>query len=260
MKYLIYTLIYSACFFNLNAQNCLPDSIYRDSAAGVYPRPVSMDYPNGGIHKKACINKPYDFTFTVVVPDSILIPLSPTPVPLEQVAIDTAGAISNLPVGITYACNPPNCVYKKNTFGCLILKGIPDDTNVPGDYKPVIHMKVTVNIGFPLTVPADYPGPIAPGEYILTLLSENDCALSTDNQNIKTNFWFPNPTNGYINSTASHIEKVKIFNLNGKLIYSEEMVMNKELDLTSLNTQGMHFIYWIENNQAFVQKIMLGKF
>lgn len=259
MKYLYYTLFISFSFLNLGAQNCLPDSTYQDSTAGVYPRPITPERPNGGIYKKACINKPYEFTFTVVVPDSILLPPLTTPIPLEKAVIDTVNAISNLPKGITYKCNPPDCIYKKNTFGCLILKGTPDNSNTPGDYKPIINLTVTINVGFPLDYSLKFPGAEIPGEYILTLLSENNCLTTTHNQNIASNIWYPNPSNGILNNSYTKIEHVKIYNSNGKLIYSENDQENKSIDLSLLHTEGMHFIHWIENNQAFIQKIIITK-
>ncbi len=257
MKYLFYTLFYSLSFLNLSAQNCLPDSIYRDSATGVYPRPVSADYPNGGIKKKACINKPYDFTFTVVVPDSVLVPPLTTPIPLEKAAIDTANAIINLPKGIKYSCNPPDCIFKKKTFGCLILQGTADNSNSPGEYKPVIHMKLTVNLGFPVDYNLDYPGTNFPGEYILTLVSENDCVAATKDQSLATNLWYPNPNQGHLQNLSTHIEHVKIYNMAGKLVYSENGLNNSNVNLNPLNMEGIHFIHWIENNQAYVQKIII---
>ncbi|MGB5026097.1 MAG: hypothetical protein WBO44_12155, partial [Saprospiraceae bacterium] len=76
--YLIILNFFIVC--SVQSQNCLPDSIYRDSSAGVYPKPVSPTNPNGGITKKACINKPYEFVFTVVVPDTVLVPAFPSPI------------------------------------------------------------------------------------------------------------------------------------------------------------------------------------
>lgn len=237
----------------------MPDSTLKDSSAGVYPKPISVDHPNAGISKKACINKPYDFTFTIVVPDSILTPFSTTPVPLIKASIDTANAITNLPKGIGYKCNPPDCVYKKHTYGCLILQGTADNSNVPGDYKPVITLKASIDIGFPYEASLQFPGTIAPGEYILTLLSENNCLSATHNTNTASNLWYPSPNQGIMHSNSSHIENVKIYNLNGKLIYSEKEVRNNGMDLSQLNTEGIHIIHWIEDNQVYTQKVIIYK-
>ena len=48
MKLLIGSIFFILTFVNLNAQvNCLPDSLYRDSTVGVYPRPVTPANPKG---------------------------------------------------------------------------------------------------------------------------------------------------------------------------------------------------------------------
>lgn len=257
MKYFYYTFFTFSTFFTLEAQNCLPDSTLIDSATGVYPRPVSMDYPNGGIKKKACINKPYDFTFTVVVPDSVLIPPLTTPIPMDKASIDTIGAISNLPKGINYLCNPPDCIFKKNTFGCLILTGTPDGSNAPGEYKPVINLKVTVSpIGFPIDYNLKYPGPEFPGEYILNLLPENDCVTSVKDEYIGNKYWYPNPSDGIININTPHVENLKIYKLNGKLVYSNPAFLKQSIDGDELNLEGIYILHWIENGSAFHQKII----
>ncbi|MFZ1424191.1 MAG: T9SS type A sorting domain-containing protein [Saprospiraceae bacterium] len=256
MNYFFYTLVYLFTFFNLQAQNCLPDSTFRDSSAGVYPKPISPTNPNGGIKKKACINKPFEFIFTVVVPDSVTVPIYPTPIALEKVAIDTINAISNLPKGITYKCNPPNCVYNKNTFGCLILSGIATTDNIPGDFKPIIKLILTINLGFPVPYATEYPGDAFPGEYILTLQSEVDCASATNQDLRKTNYWYPNPGKGILYAESKDVHSIKIYDLQGICIFSTNKMLDK-LDLTALNKTGLYYIQWIENNQILNQKLLL---
>jgi hypothetical protein len=255
MKYLFCTLAAFTFFFCSQAQNCLPDSIYRDSATGVYPRPVSSDYPNAGINKKACINKPYDFVFTVVVPDSITISAFPFPLALEKIRVDS---ISNLPKGIGFLCNPANCIYKKNTFGCMNLHGTPTAANTPGDYKPIIHLTVTVNFGIPLDYAIDFPGPIAEGEYILTLLSEVDCVTSSFDVNQDQNNWYPNPSSGILHNNNNEISSIRLYNINGTLIYENENPLKEILNLNDFDLQGMYILRWIENNKTHFQRIIFN--
>ncbi len=258
MKYLYYLILGAISFTELNSQACLPDSTLIDSSAGVYPKPITPENPNGGIKKTACINKPFDFVFTVVVPDTVQVPIFPSPLALEKVFIDTVGAISNLPTGINYQCNPPNCVFKKNTFGCLILNGIPTAANVPGEYKPVIKLKLTVNVGVPFDYSTEYPGPAFPGEYILKLLSETDCASQSKEEFQESNSWYPNPMQGQILYTElSEVENFRMYDEVGSLIFSQSQVKNKKIELANAPNKGFYILRWASDGTHYYQKLLI---
>ncbi len=240
----------------IQSQNCLPDSTLRDSSAGVYPKPVSPTNPNGGISKKACINKPYEFVFTVVVPDTVVVPAFPSPIALEKVAIDTINAITGLPKGISYACNPPDCIFNKNTYGCLVLRGTADNTNSPGDFKPIIKMTLTINLGFPFPYVTEYPGPAFPGEYILTLVSENDCASASNQGDLVLNYWYPNPNQGILLNRSNQAEQIKIIDAQGRVVKFIQHPEN-QIDLNSLNLHGLFYIQWIEGKKFLRQQLII---
>lgn len=259
MKHLFYIILLGACLINIEAQTCLPDSTLKDSSAGVYPKPISPTNPNGGITKTACINKPYEFTFTVVVPDTVEVPIFPSPIALEKVSIDTTGAILNLPEGISYACNPPNCIFKKNTFGCLSLFGTPNTNNQAGDFKPIIKLKLTVNVGIPFDYNTEYPGPAFPGEYILKLVNEADCASSNTNLRQTENTWFPIPSyDGQFSSKGDAISEIKVFNSYGKQVLYLKSPTNSQITLPDEGyTDGLYIIHWSEGNYLFKQKLIV---
>lgn len=252
--YLIILNFFIVC--SLQSQNCLPDSIYRDSSAGVYPKPVSPTNPNGGINKKACINKPYEFVFTVVVPDTVVVPAFPSPIALEKVAIDTVNAITGLPKGISYACNPPDCVFNKNTSGCLVLRGTATTDNTPGDFKPIIKMTLTINLGIPFPYVTEYPGPAFPGEYILTLVSEQDCASASHQEDLVINYWFPNPSSGQLTNKSNSIEQIKVMDTQGRIIQFNKNSKNT-IDLNTLNNGGLFYIQWIDGSKLLTQQIVI---
>ena len=54
------------------------------------------------------------------------------PLALDRVELETSGAVLGLPTGLTYGCNPPSCVFPKDTEGCVNLYGTP--TGDVGDY------------------------------------------------------------------------------------------------------------------------------
>ncbi|HEX5625957.1 MAG TPA: T9SS type A sorting domain-containing protein [Saprospiraceae bacterium] len=254
------TLLLCLIYFGGYSQNCLPDSTLVDSSAGVYPKPVTPENPNGGIKKKACINKPYDFTFTVVVPDSVTVPIFPNPIPLDRVSIDTVGAITNLPLGIGYACNPPNCIYKKNSIGCLILNGTPTPDNLPGDFKPVIKLKLTINLGVPFDYTTEYPGMVFPGEYILTLLSEQDCASSTGHGDASAGEWYPNPVINQLHNPGTDIRNIKIFDLQGKCwLARDQYTSGSSLEIGSEIPEGIYFLQWTQGRGVQIRKIKIAR-
>lgn len=51
---------------------------------------------------------------TVIIPDTLTIPGIPFLINLEYAKINPTGAISNLPVGISYECNPLIVNFLKN--------------------------------------------------------------------------------------------------------------------------------------------------
>lgn len=235
-------------------QSCLPDSIYKDSTAGVYPKP-KLGGAGVGINKVACINKPYEFVFTVVIPDTLTIPGIPIVLNLTYAKIDTVGAISNLPAGIKYACNPPTCIYPRKTIGCLVLKGTADKTNLPGDYKPIIKLEIGTLLG---AIVIDYPGAQFPGEYVLTLLDEN-CLIATKDINIVKDNFFPNPTEGWINSREDNITDLKLTDALGRTISIQNQPVDAKFILKDELLDGFYLLSWKSLNKSYVQKILLKR-
>ncbi len=217
-----------------NAQACTPNALYRDSTVGVYPSPVTATNPNGGITRAACIGKPYSFVFTVKISDTIVV--QGQRVPLDSLTMATTGAVSGMPTGLTYACNPGNCVFKKNTTGCVIIQGTPAANNTVKSYPLTISGKAfssAISLFFPNGYPADFPGALFPGEYNLKLLPTNDpgCVSATNDLTEVSNFAaFPNPTNG---KTIITIEST----VRGNFEFSLSNLMGQRLETRMLNVQ-----------------------
>jgi len=250
MKLQIATIFFIFTIFNLNAQvYCLPDSLYRDSTVGVYPRPVTPENPNGGISKPACINKPYEFVLTIKIPDTVS--FQGIVVNLNSAKIETTGAIQNLPVGITYACNPPDCVFPKLSLGCIKLYGTATSANLPGKYKPVITLNLSTAFG---TFPISYPGAQFPGEYILTLLDES-CQVGLSNPSEEKQSWFPNPSNGNFHTTNPNVQNIKLYNSFGQMVYSN--FGSTRIDIENQLNSGLYFIHWFEGEKSYTQKMWI---
>lgn len=182
-------LCFNMLLSGLSAQNCIPDTLYRDSTAGVYPGPITPTNPNGGIDTFACIGQPFEFVFTVIIPDTFS--FNGLLLNLLSAQIEEQGAVSGLPDGISYSCNPPDCIFPADSIGCIVLQGIPTANNTAGEYEPVITMTINTNI-FPITT--SFPGAIFPGKYILELRDEN-CMLTGIHSFALPDGWnaYPNP-------------------------------------------------------------------
>jgi len=226
MRKFFYTLSFLsvACLSNLNAQVCNPDPIYKDSAAGVYPKPEVDNIPtsNTGIYVPACVGKPYQFTLNLFVPDKMT--FSGFTIGIKRLFLE-ANAVSGLPAGLNYGCNPDNCDFAANTVGCLSIYGTP--TGAPGEYPLSIIAKVeTEGLGIQnITFPNDN---IAPGQYILRLHADGAvCNVGTvDIGAVSKLSLYPNPVYDKVIVTYDAIRgdkyDISIVDAQGKIVHAEK--------------------------------------
>ena len=192
MKKILLVLCLAAFVAPTFAQTCDFDPQYADSV-GVYPQPYiqGMDGASdtGGIPDTACLNTYYSTTFSILVdtfsvgaffvdPDSLII---------ENV--------SNLPAGMTYACDPPNCTFYPQQPGCATIYGIPSE-------EGVFSLEIT-GVAYTTFTPISvtFPDPqLAPGEYLLYVRPEGDASCMTNAVQtpaaIETVSIAPNPFSG----------------------------------------------------------------
>ena len=184
MKQVLLLTLISFFSFQLLAQPCVPDELYRDSAVGVYPAPdpMGMDLPDQGITESACIDAGYEFVLTFKIPPTIN--FNGTDIPLDSIVIEEEGAVMGLPAGMDYGCNPENCVFSTevDSLACLVINGTANDTNTPGVYALSIQTKIWSN-GFSFDMPfpnSTIPG--ADGEYNLVLeeAGNMDCFITSN--------------------------------------------------------------------------------
>jgi Secretion system C-terminal sorting domain len=176
MTRLLLALCLCACANFLAAQSCVPDLSYADSTAGVYPKPYDAALsPQGGITECAVIGQPFEFTLTIVVNDTLT--YQGLSFPLDSVVVTS---VTGLPVGIGYACEPPNCHFVQNTIGCAKLFGTPTNANAPGGYDLNIGGFAYVN-GSSFGLPINFPDAnLAPGKYTIYVnASANDPCAAT---------------------------------------------------------------------------------
>lgn len=254
----MYTRLLSVAFilfsgFSLQSQVCLPDSMYLDSTGFVFPLPYdSLLNPEGGIDVEACINQEFEFTWTLKVPDTILFPGIPIPLPILSFDIPTSGAIKNLPIGLSYGCNPPNCIFTAGEMGCVRISGIPTDANPTGTYDleftGVLKTKLGANI--PVTFPDQN---LYPGHYYLQLNEENspNCTTSGDYPDSWVNSVriIPNPISDQptmtIESAVNQSLDIQVIDLTGRIFRSWQIEAGSGMQLIPLDLHDLPAGYWI---------------
>jgi len=264
----LFTLVFLLLGFasSLWAQEaCVADTTFQDSL-GVFPLPFDEEAsPDAGITEAACINKPYEFVFTIAVGDSI--DFGTSRLPIDSIILNPDTAIANLPAGIDYVCNPPDCIFRKDQLGCIALTGTAEASNASGEYNLAITGNVFSGpLPFELTFPDEA---IAPGEYILTLNEEDspDCAVvNTENvlsEKVRMQLQ-PNPVRGFaqilISVPTTQRYQFQIFDVLGKLVQERNVQLFKgenRLDFDASNLSNGVYFYALNNGRTLAAKRMI---
>lgn len=270
MKQLLLFISISFFTIELAAQVCWASELYRDSAVGVYPAPYDPDTnPEGGITESACINSPYYYRLTFVIPETVNI--NGFDLSLDSIVVATEGAVGGLPIGLDYGCNPASCVFKPiDTLACMVIEGTPTIANAPGVYPLTITTKIWTGLGnFDVTFPTTIiPG--GDGTYDLVLEDENssNCLIGVGTNDYLTKnisvFNSPNPfgstTNIAVDSKVDETLQFRVFDLLGNLVHHREVEIfqgtnNIEFDGTALAT-GI-YNYTLSTKTAIISKKMV---
>ena len=264
------------CFLSLllsplSAQNCTPDDTYRDSAFAIVPLPRSMDNPDGGIDKPACLNENYEFVFTFKIP--LTLNYLGNDIPIDSIVLDTEDptTIAGLPNGIDYSCNPPDCNFDPSvdSLVCVVLNGIPDDT--PKDYPLTIKMQVynpvfgLVNLPFPNTFIDGFQG-----DYTIELREEGNCQPATSVTDLSNEFDIaiqPNPF-AYtsliqIDAPRDEVMDLTVVDLYGKVVFSQNVQLwrgqnNVEFDGSNL-ANGLYYMNLYNNRGQLSRKLFIQR-
>lgn len=206
------------------AQTCTPAKNLPDSLIGPYPPPFDpATNPQGGISDTACINKDFQFVVTLVIPSTFSI--AGINLPIQNINLNPETAISNLPKGLDYVCNPPNCVFKADTSGCILLYGTVNDT------AGVYDVKISGTLVTPLTsLPLTFPdATLFKGNYYLHVKPAGQCVTGTDDLDNREMSAYnrPNPFTGLtqivVNSNVNGNFNFVVSDLVGKQLYREKV-------------------------------------
>lgn len=209
-----------------NAQMCVRDSSIYGTNILVVPAPWTVDSPYINT-LPACIGSFYAQSVTLNVPDSASVPILPFPIPINSISLSTSGAISGLPAGLTYLCDPPNCVFNKNTLGCLLIYG------TPTSLADTFELSITISISSPIStlpIPVAFPGTVAPGsKYFIEVREAGQCASGTDDLSGRITS-VKNAPNPFGDQTLIQIEsnvdgefQFDVFDLTGRRVHSQNV-------------------------------------
>jgi len=254
--------------FQANAQTCQPDPVAADTLMGldiISPLPYDDTAMTGGIETSACINKPYEHIFTIKIPAEV--PFGPIALGVDSMSIPTTSGLSGLPVGMTYACNPPNCIFQVDEPSCLVVYGTADDTNAAGDYS--LTLDITIYSPALGPVPLTEPGGQIPGSYTVVLEDENspNCfvvgtddvfASSLDIKNV------PNPFSTYTQiQVLSGIQQdiqFEVYDVIGNRLHSQSIALAEGenfIDFDGSNLPNGMYVYSLKNGDRIISKRMV---
>jgi hypothetical protein len=242
--------------WTLDAQNCVPDPQYADSTGFVFPPPYHpVEEPDGGIQDPACIGAYYEFQWTINTPDTVLFPVAPgfeISVALEYLKLSTSGAISNLPEGINYICNPPNCQFNVGELGCVLLYGTPTANNVPGSFDLYFTGQLkTKTIG---TLNVNFPDPnLYPGNYFLEVLASEDpqCLSSIADPIADAQYsrMIPNPVLDWssleVRVQQAGAARLEIMDLTGRAAGTWNVLLSEGINQLPLDLSGLQQGFWL---------------
>ncbi len=236
----------------VNAQ-CMRDSSIYQTDTLLSPFTWTPDAPNYNL-ALACIGKPYSQSVTFNVPTEY------SGFPLTNVSIATTGAVTNLPTGVSYVCDPPNCVFPANTLGCILISGTPTAANPAPD---TLDLGIAVNVGTALgTFPLEFP--IGDQHYYL-ILQTAACIVGTNDLNghIASVRNVPNPfssmTQIEVGSYLAGDFRFEVFDMLGQRVYVEPIRLEEGINKFSFDAGYLangSYIYSISNAEGKVSRLM----
>lgn len=249
----------------------MPDSSYITLAPGVYPLPDTVGLlgtldPSLGINKDAYENCLFDFTFTIVAPESIPIGQNQAAVTsVEYLSIEFDGG--NIITGAeSFTCDPPSCIFNAGTAGCAKISGT--IIAPPGEYDARMYLEI-ITAGYPTLVIPHPNFNTVWRKYTLKVYPQPIDGCLTNVDNVANNFVSakvnPNPFNGttliVLSSKANFQADLNVYNIFGKKIQTKEVhIMNGEnkinFDGSSLSA-GMYILTIGKGNDLITEKLIV---
>lgn len=265
-------LLFAFCsFISLawaQAQTCTPAQNFPDTAIAIPPSwsPLRL---MGGIQDTACIGQYFEFTLSIKAPAAI--PGLPG-VTVNSIAIPAANGVANMPQGMTYVCNPPNCVFPRDTVACIKMFGIP---NNPADVgQKDLTLSLTINTSFGQLSNIPYPNAqLDPGgHYYLNVkpAGSSNCFVSSDREAdlpVTGLYSRPNPTSGFTQIEANVLlagqYEFRVTDLAGAVLHRRMLQLyNGEnvIDFDGSHLPAGMYLYSLNNgSRAVTEKLIISR-
>ncbi len=219
-KFIAIYFFFNLIFFNLNGQSCNPDLTIR--TPGFFPNTLDSGMENKNYSKT--------IQFYSIRDTSVPNPFGGGTIPAT---IDTIviTKITNMPPGLTYVCNPPNCKFLTLTTNCINIYGKPN-ANTAKNYDLSIAITVKATVGGALKRSQDevYRG--------FNIFVKNDTSSNSNQIDARINpnliVIYPNPSEGQLQITNPYQQlfNLQISNLEGKIVYAQNNISNLNNEIT----------------------------
>ena len=267
MKQLLLLVCVSLASVTALTAQCVPSDTVT-AEFGVFPQPAAEGSDTIIPAVPACIDNPYDFTFTVIVPSSFDTGFGT--ISIDSARIESDG-VSGLPAGLFFECNPPSCTYLPEQLSCIQLSGTPDDTNTPGLYP----LQITVFMyspSFPQPIEVNFPsndGDLIEieGQYTIELRTDANCSVSTNDlpaEVAEVSQNAPNPFSGVTTITATLRSpgqySFDVYDLTGKQVHSKALSLHagsNEIRFDASHLQRGVYFYTLSDAHGKITRRML---
>lgn len=228
--FLTLCLFVSLTMMHVHAQTCTPLTTWPGEEIFL-PVPYQEDLPGSGIQDTACVGVPFSTVFQLRIPDQFT--SGPSTVQVTSASMATTGGMLNLPAGMTYGCNPPNCIFPATAISCIEVYG----TAEPGS-EGVADLRFTmlVQSNFPGILPITFPDQSTLfGNFFLHVQPAGAPACLTTGvlPTVPTSWGvFPNPTTGIIRF-PERVVQAEVFDGSGRSVM-DPVVSTAAVDLAPL--------------------------
>ena len=242
-------LLFAFTAYNLSFSQCTPDPLYADSSWGIWPD-EQTNFMSGdiGVAYQQIVN------FKVPL-DAGDIDSAFAGVPVDSVVLNN---VSNLPPGISYACNVPSCTWYGDSAGCANIDGMPT-TN--GSFQITLDITGWVTIFFnPFPQTFTYDG------YVINIGPVGIDSYHLTTNTLKLDNAIPNPANNECKvqfvSGKNVLVNYKLTNLLGEIIESYPINgvrgVNDVYINTSLLQNGVYMYSISDGAQELTKRLIVN--